>query len=358
MNKNLQNKNMDKTDLTQDERINKGFFKKVWYSINKIETYSELSAEGFGTAIKYLVILIIILSIISAIFTVYMTSSEIKDIANYIDKNSPELTYNNEILSIDSKDVIIDDDTSFGKVIIDTKTEDEEKINQYINNTQEDKNAVIILKDRLILKEIGVQGIVSYNYKELFKDMGIIEFNKSDLVSYLTGSKIVPLYFNLFFVLFIYAFIIYMINTLINIFIISIVGYLVTIILKLRIKYVAVFNMAVYSITLSTILDVVYIVLRSLFRYAISYFDIMYILVASIYMMAAIFILKVEFNKKQGEVQKIVTVEEQIKEEIMQKEKQEDNKEDKEKNKNTGKKKKNEESKNNLDGEEPEGSNA
>ena len=34
---------------------------------------------------------------------------------------------------------------------------------------------------------------------------------------------------------------------------------------------------------------------------AINYFDIMYILIASIYMMAAIFILKSEFNKKQGE---------------------------------------------------------
>ena len=32
------------------EKINKGFFKKIWYSINKIEKYPELSAEGVGTA--------------------------------------------------------------------------------------------------------------------------------------------------------------------------------------------------------------------------------------------------------------------------------------------------------------------
>ena len=39
----------------------KSFFKKVRYSIDKIEKYSELSAEGFTRAIKYLAVLIIIL---------------------------------------------------------------------------------------------------------------------------------------------------------------------------------------------------------------------------------------------------------------------------------------------------------
>ena len=48
-----------------NNEIKKGFLKKVWYSIEKIEKYSELSAEGFGRAIKYLSILIMLLSIIS-----------------------------------------------------------------------------------------------------------------------------------------------------------------------------------------------------------------------------------------------------------------------------------------------------
>ena len=35
------------------EKINKGFFKKIWYSINKIEKYPELSAEGLGRVGTY-----------------------------------------------------------------------------------------------------------------------------------------------------------------------------------------------------------------------------------------------------------------------------------------------------------------
>ena len=37
----------------ENKELKKGFFKKVWYSIEKIEKYSELSAEGLKSAIKY-----------------------------------------------------------------------------------------------------------------------------------------------------------------------------------------------------------------------------------------------------------------------------------------------------------------
>ena len=105
----------------------------------------------------------------------------------------------------------------------------------------------------------------------------------------------------------------------------------------------------------------IYLIINAFYTYTIGYFDVMYVLVASIYMIAAIFILKSEFNKKQGEVQKIVEVEKEVKEEMEEKQKEENDKENKEKNKDTGKKdkKKKEETKDDsVNGEEPEGSNA
>lgn len=347
---------INKEEIQQDIEMKKGFFKKVWYSINKIEKYSELSAEGFVRAIKYLVILVIILSMISSAATVYRTSLEIKNIAQYINEKSPELTYSEGTLVVDSQEVIVEENSSFGKIIIDTNTDDEQKINQYINDVQEEENAIIILKDKLILKEVGLQRTADYNYEELFGEMGITQFNKQELVRYLAGTNMMPLYLNLFLVLFIYAFVIYLVNTLFNVIVISVFGYLATIILKLKIRYVAIFNMAVYAITLPTILDMLYIGINAFFRYTINYFDVMYILVASIYMIAAVFMLKSEFNKKQEEIQKIVEVEKQVKEEI-----KENQKEEKEENKDSGKKDKNKENKEKEkvpEGEEPEGSNA
>ena len=347
----------EENDKVENNEIKKGFFKKVWYSIDKIEKYSELSAEGFGRAIKYLGILIIIIAIISSVVTVYNTSLEVKKIAEYINEKSPELTYSDGTLQIDSPEVITDDSSNFGKIIIDTKTDSEEQINQYKEQVNEEENAIIILKDKLILKDIGTNGTSEYNYKELFKEVGITEFNKQQLVEYLKGSNMMPLYLNLFLVLFIYAFVIYFINTIFYIIAISVVGYLATLILKLKIRYVAVFNMSVYAITLPTVLNMLYLIVNAFYRYTISYFDVMYILVASIYMIAAIFLLKSEFNKKQGEVQKIVEVEKEVKEEM--KEKQEEKKEEKQENKDTKKKNKKEKTKDdNENGQEPEGSNA
>ena len=347
----------EENDKVENNEVKKGFFKKVWYSIDKIEKYSELSAEGFGRAIKYLGILIIIIAIISSVVTVYNTSLEVKKIAEYTNEKSPELTYSDGTLQIDSPEVITDDSSNFGKIIIDTKTDSEEQINQYKEQVNEEENAIIILKDKLILKDIGTNGTSEYNYKELFKEVGITEFNKQQLVEYLKGSNMMPLYLNLFLVLFIYAFVIYFINTIFYIIAISVVGYLATLILKLKIRYVAVFNMAVYAITLPTVLNMLYLIVNAFYRYTISYFDVMYILVASIYMIAAIFLLKSEFNKKQGEVQKIVEVEKEVKEEM--KEKQEEKKEEKQENKDTKKKNKKEKTKDdNENGQEPEGSNA
>lgn len=339
----------------EKDEIKKGFFKKVWYSIDKIDKYSELSAEGLKSAIKYLAILMLIIALISGMATIYRTSLKMKDIAKYIDEKAPELTYKDGTLAVDAQDVITDENENFGKIIIDTNTDDEQKINQYVNNVNEEENAVIILKNKLILKEANISGTTNYNYKDLFGELNITEFNKVDLVNYLSGSGMAKLYLNLFLILFMYAFAMYLINTLFYVILISIIGYLATMLLRLKIRYVAIFNMGVYAITLSTILNMLYIGLNAFYPYKIGYFEVMYVLIASIYMIAAVFILKAEFNKKQGEVQKIVEVEKEVKEEMKDNEKKQEEKNNEKENKETKKKK--EENKN-EDGEEPEGSNA
>lgn len=352
-----QNKSAEETSNKKNENNKKGFFKKIWYSINKIEKYPELSAEGFSSAIKYLIILTAIIAITSAGATVYRTSLKIKGIAKYINENIPEITYNNNTLTVNTQETIIDENEDFGKIIIDTNTDDEQKINQYVNDVNNEENGIIILKNKLMLKGIGTSQTTDYNYKELLGEIGITEFDKQQLIDYITGQNIKNLYLNLLLTLFVYSFIIYFINTLFYAIFIGLFGYLVTIILKLKIRYVAVFNMAIYAMTLSTILNIIYIAVNAFYQYRIAYFDVMYILVAFIYIIAAIFILKLEFNKKQGEIQKIIEIEKDIKEETKE---QEEKQEKKEENKNTNKEndKNDEKDDKTEEGGEPEGSNA
>lgn len=353
---------IDKESEVENKELKKGFFKKVWYSIDKIERYAELSAEGLKSALKYLAMLILVIGVIAAASTIYKTSLVVNKISQYIDQKVPNLTYSENTLKVENSEAIIDENEEFGKIIVDTNTDDEQQINKYVSDVKDEENAVIILKNKLILKTSGVSGSANYNYEDLFGQMGITEFNKQQLIDYLTGSTMFKYYSNLFLTLFIYAFAVYLINTLFYIIIISMVGFLATMILKLKIRFVAVFNMAVYSITLPTILNIIYIIVNTFYKYAISYFDVMYVMISTIYILAAIFMLKSEFNKKQGEVQKIVEVEKEVKEE--QKQEEENNKEDTKKSEKKETKKKKEKSEDKETTEEknepgePEGSNA
>lgn len=349
--------------IENEENIKKGFFKKVWYSIDKVEKYSELSAEGFGKAFKYLIILVIMISIVSSGVSTFRMYKQIKQIGKYINENAPEFTYSDEILKVNSEEPIINEGNEFGKVIIDTSDISEETQAEYLNNIKEDEDGIVILKDKLIMKSAGIKENTTYTYSQLFAELNITEFNKESLVEYLSGSGMISVYLNLFLVLLIYAFALQFINAIFYVIIVSIFGYLTSIVLRLRMRYIAVLNMAIYSITLPTILYIIYLAINAFVNYTIGYFDVMYMLVATIYIIAALFILKTEFNKKQSEVQKVIEVEKEVKEEIKQEQEEQKQKEEKEENKDTNKKEEEdkEKQKNKKDknsGEEPEGSNA
>ena len=87
----------------------------------------------------------------------------------------------------------------------------------------------------------------------------------------------------------------------------------------------------IISIILSTIYSVVY----SLTGFVIEYFDIMYLLVSYIYIIAAILIIKSDLIKQQMELQKIYKVEKEVKKELeeQRENKEKDEKEDEKKDK-------------------------
>ena len=128
-------------------------------------------------------------------------------------------------------------------------------------------------------------------------------------------------------------------------------------------RYVAVFNMSAYALTLSVILNMLYVAVNIFVPFTMEYFQVMYVAVAAIYLVAAILILKADFMKKQLELMKIAEAEAIVKKEMEQeekdnKEKEERRKKDKEEEKNNREqKKKDKEEKENL-GNEAEGSNA
>lgn len=363
----------------QIKKIN--FFKRLWYSISKIEKYPDMAAEGFKRALGYLVKIVMLLTLVISAGMIYQTNILVQKGVNYLNNEFPEFTYKDGILSVASETElkINQEKLPIGKVIVDTNTDDEQKINQYINEVTENGEGVVLLKDKLIIKNSSVIGTINYSYKDTFEQMGINEFNKQDVINYANSSGMLKLYASLFLTIFVYSFIMYFLTTISNVVLLSIFGFITTLIAKIRMRYVAIFNMSVYAITLSVILNMLYIGVNIFIPFSMEYFQVMYIAVAAIYLVAAILILKSDFIKKQAELMKIAEAEELIKKENEQEKNEEEKKEeldnkekdsdkdkkDDKKNNNKDKKKKSKDNKGKKENkdvgnlnDEPEGSNA
>ena len=187
--------------------------------------------------------------------------------------------------------------------------------------------------------------------------MGINNFDKQSVINYANSSQIISLYIGIFITVFIYSFIMYLLTTLSNAIFLSVFGYLSTWVARIKMRYVAIFNMSIYALTLSVFLNILYIAVNIFIDFKMEYFQVMYVSVAAIYLIAAIFILKSEFIKQQEELMKIIEAQEIVKKEM--EEKEEEEKREKEK-KERQKKEKEEEKKEKKEnsGEEPQGSNA
>ena len=364
-NENNQNQN-NQDENNQTEKVKKqGFFKKVWYSITKIERYPEMAAQGLGKAFSYICKVVAILAIIICFGSMYQAYQILQEGVAYLQNEFPEFSYSDGILSVDSEDpiTISAEDSYVGKAIIDTKTEDQQIVNQYISEIEQSGDGIVVLNNRVIVKTSSISGTISYEYDQMLNQVGITEFNKQDLINYINSSQMYNFYISIFLTIFVYSFAMYLLTTLLNAVFLAVFGYLVTWIAKIRMRFVAVFNMAVYSLTLSTILNMMYIAINIFVPFSMEYFQVMYVTVAAIYLIAAIFLLKSEYIKRQAELMKLAEAQQIVKKELEQKEEEEKEKEQREKEKKERKEKdrkeeKKEKKQSGKQGEEPQGSGA
>ena len=332
------------------------FFQKIKYSVTDFEEYPYMAAEGVWSAIRYLIGITAIFVIVISICIVYNAINIIKE---KLINEFPEIKYSNNQLDVNSNTPIKINEKKIDliqEIIIDTKIENEEEINGYIENMNK---GIILLKDKIILvnKTSEIKS-VERTYSDFITDMGlnVTEFNKQDILEYISSPKI---YLILSLVMFINLIVMYFITFLIDSITLSLLGLITTIFAGLRLKYSALFNMSVYSLTLSIILNMIYIIANCFLKITIEYFQVAYIGIAYVYLIAVIFIIKSDFIKKQAELMKIIEEQRQKNQRIEINEEQKDNTENEEKQKEDEKsrdeEKKDENGKDNNLGGEPKG---
>ena len=299
------------------EKVKKlSLFKKIWYSITKFEKYLEMASEGISRAIKYLIQLTSILVLVLASISLYDVNTKLNSFIKNVQQNIPDFNYSDGKVelatNVENKTyTITDKDLNFGKIIIDLNTEDENIIKEYEKTIKEDNETknigYIILKDKVeqvvkLPNSLDGETTVEISYDDVMtKAFGSkdVEFTKDTLIQFFdTNGRSSILIIN-FFSYFIAYLIIYMSSTLIYTLVLTLIGFIAVKVTKINLKVSQIFAMSIYSFTLSTILQLIYLVVNYFTKIKIQYFNIAYIVIAYIYLVAVVFLIKTDYLKKQ-----------------------------------------------------------
>ena len=322
--------------MEENKTKNINFFKKLWYSITKFEKYPEMAAEGIRSAIKYLIIISFIVSIFISIGSTIEMHKVIGELANYINNNIPDFTYADGKISAEMQEPMVItevNDSTIDQIVIDSNAETEEAKNTSKTEHEIIGNTIFFFKNQVVLVARAENGQVNeqpYTYQDFIKSYSqedIKEFNKQELVNYMTSSGMNSYYIRYVIAIVVNLLLVNVMVALLDTLQLAILGWITTIVARIKMKFVAIYNMSIYALTLSMILNIVYIIINYFVDFTIEYFQIAYMAIAYIYLAASIFILKDDFMKRQEEVEKIKQEQIKVREEIR---KQEEEKKDKE----------------------------
>ena len=263
-----------------------GFFKRIKMAIFNLEKYSIFANERFSKALKYLFLIILIATIFLAIASTVQVSEEVGKLIDFVKSEEfPNFELKDGNLSSDK--ILNSYDKEYnGRLIIDT-TEGlpEEKLEEYKNLGKESNYSVVLLKDKIVYKLDGnTDNWLETTYNNVTSLAGIEDLTKDKLVNDFLNNDIL---FKIRMVLFVYAFMTILLLNIITLFedilIVGIFGWLASKISRVPLGFVKNMSLAIYSLTLSIILSTIYSIVYSFTGFEIKYFEVMYMIIAYIY---------------------------------------------------------------------------
>lgn len=309
-----------------------GFFKRVKIAIFKLEEYGVFLGERLSKSFKYFFLLILLITLATVIADAYNFSKMINTGISYIKNELPDFSYNDGIVKFDNNVEAYDHDYDF-KLYINTNDEvPKETLDLYKNDLNSVEMGIIILKDKFIY---SVRNVPFENTYESINSMYNLNIsNKQDFINTLDSIGINNFLVTYSLTTLITMYLINIITITMDLLLIAVFGCIAARLCGLKFKISPIFTLAIYSLTLSIVIKGIYDVVFLLTGFVIKYFNIMYLLIAYVYIVAAIFMIKYDLIKQTEELQKIIAVQEQVRKEANENEEESpDDKDEKEDNK-------------------------
>lgn len=296
------------------------FFVRLYKSITNFDTYTQFASEPISKAIKYTIILVLVFSMIVTVFLVSSFKLKISNGISYLKENVEDISFKNKILSYnDDKFSIYNEEESVIPIVI-VDTSENPNIEQYKEKLKLYNYGFILLRDRMMIY-IMSQGVENQFTTISYSDYYLEDMSKEEI---LNSFDNIGIYIFIGIIMFITEFIQYFIYIMLNAIVLAVMGQLVAIILRLKMKFKETYKMGLYALTLPTLLELIYIMVNTTTGFVIPYFSWMYTTISYIYICVAILMIKTDFINMQRELIRIKMEENNDEEQYKLEEKQTD----------------------------------
>ena len=336
------------------EERKKGFCKRMFRAKKDFDEFKEYAIEKTGTSIKYFLKLMLFFSLIISIAMTIRFYSWMDEGLEYIKNNIAEFELKDGKLTVSQEEPIIieNENSPLNIILIDTRERTEEEKNEQIEKVKSYTSGMLLTEDQIMLKmPFSEQGQTESWYS--YEALGVENITKESLIVNATTGNLLYMSFVFYLGTVVYLFVMYAVLALLDVVLLAILGFIVSRILRISLRFAPTWNVAVYALTLPILLNALYIFVNVLFGIEIKYFGVMYNAISYIYMITAILLIKSDIIKRNMEVSALVEEQEKVKQELERKrEEEEKRKQEEEKEKQKEKEKKEEK------GDSPEGSKA
>ena len=307
-------------EANKTEKI--GFFKRLKKAIFELEDYGFFLGEKLTVAFKYFFVLMFLISIIFSLTVAYKSSNIINRGYNYLVNEMPDFEYKDGTLNFKEIIKAYDHDYNFSFIADTTEKIQKEKIKEYKDEIYKGGDyGVLLLNNELIIITSEAENTI--NYSEYLASAGFTQEDvnaskKQDLINFVDQLGIPNVLLSIFIVLTIATYVSNIIIVLSDVCVVAIFGWFAARICGVNFKMNPMIALSIYGLSLSIVLDLIFDAIYIMTGFTVQYFEIIYLLIAYVYIIAAIFMIKYDLIKHTEELKKIIEVQKQVQKELEQ----------------------------------------
>lgn len=328
----------------QNKKI--GFFSRVKIAVTQLENYGIFLEEKSSIAIKYFFLIVLCLAFVIALVETYTVMQIVSKGYEYMKNELPDFLYTDGNLKFEKEVKAYDEEYDFYMITDTTDEISQEKLQEYKSSIK--SMGMIFLKDKVIYKAGGSEA--EYHYRDFVEEYGFENLDRGKLLQEIDKIGLIGIAVALFMMLMFSVYIFQVVNTFMDWMIMYIFTFVTARICRISMQMRHAWNISIYTLTLSIILSMVYYIAYYLTDFYTEYFRVVYLLIAYVYVVAVILMIKSDLIRQQIEVAKIVEMQKQMQKETEERKQENPDKPEKKKNK------KEEENREDTIDEEPDGS--